>query len=143
MSADECDIITARLCGFNYRFTSISWRVVIVACGLCDWNPDKQPLRGVLDRYEEHAREQDMLLFTVGLIPALWRDAPLADHASRVTIRVLDKLSHAEKGLTIIRSILQRLDALFGLNVIGARNARTVMEAWLATAKRGGGIIEG
>lgn len=137
MSVDECDIVTARLCGFNYRFTSISWRVIIVACGLCDWDPDKQPLRGVLDLFEEHAREQDMLLFAAGLIPALWREAPLIDYASRVTIRVLEKLSHSKKGLGIIRAILQHLDVLFGVNVIGAKNARTVIrgmgcssEAW-------------
>ncbi|HWM90484.1 MAG TPA: GreA/GreB family elongation factor [Thermoanaerobaculia bacterium] len=142
MSADECDIVTARLCGFNYRFTSISWRVIIVACGLCDWNPDKQPLRGVVDRFEEHAREQDMRVFTAGLIPALWREATLIDYASRVTIRVLEKLSHTRKGRATIRAIHQQLDVLFGVNVIGAQNARVVIEAWLEADKRGGSIIE-
>lgn len=138
MSDDECDVVTARLCWFNYRFTSMRWKTVIVACGLCEWDPDKQPLRGVLDRFEEHAKEQDMLVFTAGLIPALWR-APLVDYSSRVTIRVLEKLSRTRRGLAVIRAILQQLDALFGVDVIGAQNARIVIEAWLSG---GGSIIE-
>jgi hypothetical protein len=141
MSAEECDIVTARLCGFNYRFTSITWRVIIVACGLCNWSTDKQPLRGVLDRFEEHAREQDMRVFTAGLIPALWREATSIDYASRVTFRVFDKLSLTREGRSTIRAISQHLDALFGVNVIGAKNARLVIEAWLESDKRGGNII--
>lgn len=143
MSDNECDVVTARLCGFNYRFTSISWRVVIAACRLCDWDPDRQPLRGVLDRFEEQAKEQDMLLFGAGLIPALWREAPIIDYGSRVTIRVLEKLSHTSRGLAIVRAILRQLDTLFGVNVVGAQNAKLVMEAWLVAAKGGGSIIKG
>ena len=135
MSDDECDVVTARLCEFNYLFTSIRWRAVIVACGLCEWDPDKQPLQGVLERFGEHAREQDALVFTAWLIPALWR-APLVDYSSRVTIRVLEKLSRTRRGLAVIRAILQRLDALFGVDVIGAKNARIVIEAWLGACER-------
>ena len=141
MSSDECDVVSARLCGFNYQFTALSPSTILVACRLANWDPDKQPLRGVLDRFGEQVAGNDILLFTASLMPSLWREAPfdLADH---VTIRLLDELSHGSKGLAVIRTILKRLDDLFGLNVLGAQRAKTVIEAWLRTGTKGGLIIE-
>lgn len=137
MSSEECNVVTARLCSFNYRFTSISVQTIVTACGLSDWDPDKQPLLGVLERLGEHEREQDMLMLAAGLLPAAWREAPLLDSASRVTIRVLEKVSTTRRGLAIIHAIHGRLDELFGVNVLGADDARRVVEAWLSAATRG------
>jgi tetratricopeptide (TPR) repeat protein len=141
MSGDECDVISARLCEFNYYFTSISPQVILVACRLCGWESDKQPLRGVLDRFGEHRVRQDLLLLTASVLPSIWRDAPLADNASRVTIRILDKLSLSSGGLSVIKAVLRQLDNLFGVNVIGAQEAKMVIEAWLRTAGKGGIIV--
>jgi TPR-GreAB-C-PIN type conflict system protein len=140
MSNDECDAASARLCGFNYQFTALSPSTILVACRLSNWDPDKQPLLGVLDRFGEQVAGNDMLVFTAGLFPSLWREAPL-DSASGVTIRILAKLSQSSRGLVVILNILKRLDDLFGLNVVGAQRAKTVIEAWLRTTK-GGRIIE-
>lgn len=142
ISSEGCDVVTARLCAFNYRFTSVSARTIIVACGLCDWDPEKQPLRGTLDRFEEHGGWQDILVLTASLITSLWREAPLYDSAARVTLRVLDKLSHSTRGLQIIQTILSNLDTIFGLNVIGAKDAKAVIEAWLLATAKGGRIID-
>jgi hypothetical protein len=141
MSNYECDVVSARLCGFNYQFTSLSPNTIVVACHLSGWNSNKQPLLGVLDRFGEQVRGNDMLVFTAGLLPSLWREAPF-DLASQVTIRILDRLSQSSKGLAVVRTILKRLEDLFGLNVIGAQRAKTVIEAWLRTATMGGRIIE-
>jgi tetratricopeptide (TPR) repeat protein len=140
LSDEECEVIAARLCGFNYVFTSTSQNTIIVACGLCEWNPDRQPLQGVLDRFEDQARRHDMLRAVAGLLPALWRKAPLPDYAARVMLRMLEKLARSRRGITTIVSLRQRLDVIFGLNVIGAEEARTVIEAWLGS--KGGNIIE-
>jgi tetratricopeptide (TPR) repeat protein len=138
MSGEECDAVSARLCGFNYRFTSISPSTILVACGMCEWNPDVQPLRGVLDRFGEHRVKQDLLVITASVLPSIWRDAPIVESASRVTIRMLDKLSQDSEGISVIQTVLRQLDNLFGINVIRAQEARTVFEAWLRTAAKGG-----
>jgi hypothetical protein len=141
MSNDECDVVSASLCGFNYQFTTLSPSTILVACRLSNWDPDKQPLLGVLDRFGEQVAGNDMLLFTAGLFPSLWREAPL-DLASRVTIRICDKLSQSSRGLAVMRTVLKRLDDLFGLDVVGAQRAKTVIEAWLRTTTKGERIIE-
>jgi hypothetical protein len=55
---------------------------------------------------------------------------------------MLDKLSRDSGGLSVIQAVLRQLDNLFGVNVIGAQEAKAVFEAWLRTAAKGG-IIAG
>ncbi len=131
----ECDVITSRLCGFGYHFTAISVSTIIVACELCEWDPNKQPLLGVLSRVKDFGRGQDLLFAAANLLPTVWREAPLDDFAARVTIRVLEILSHSSRGISVIIKVLRRIDTIFGVNVIGATKAREVIEAWLNTTE--------
>lgn len=142
ITSEELDILTARLCEFNYKFTSISSRTIVTACRLSEWNPDRQPLSGVLDRLGELGMDQDILPMTSSLIPLLWREAPLRDSAVPVTLRILDKLGPNRRGREAIGVIWEKLDTLFGVNVIGAEEARRVIGAWLHASRRGGRIIE-
>lgn len=74
-------------------------------------------------------------------IPTIWREKPLVDYATRVTIRMLDKMSHNSGGIDNIRTLSRNIDRIFGLNVVDAQRAKMVIEAWLRTGPGGGGII--
>ncbi|HEX8204239.1 MAG TPA: hypothetical protein VF590_27420 [Isosphaeraceae bacterium] len=127
----------AKLVGFGYDFTGINPPIILRAAELADWNPDRWPLEQVLDQFANVSAELcDMARVAAATIVAAHERCLLVERRQALVIRIAERLGRRRDGMIAVQAMVEVLPQLFGLDVVHAREATTVLKGWLAEARR-------
>jgi tetratricopeptide (TPR) repeat protein len=122
---------TARLVGFRYSFTSPDVPALTHAAKLAEWNPARWPLSAALDQLGSEAIHlRDAAMLAVALMDQAYRQAILDEQRRQVVRTLLDKLGSRPHGLQAVMGIKAAISSIFGLNVVGAKDALATVQAW-------------
>lgn len=133
-SVGEKDFYTcaAKLFGWEYEFTSMSSHSLISSGELADWNPNRWPFSRCLALLRSENVDLGALINIAGrFLAELYTYCPLPHLRECVWITILDTLSSRSCGLSAIQNLGALVPRLFGLNVLGAAEAKSVFDAWL------------
>ncbi len=134
IETEEFITASAKLLGWKYHFTSPSPPVLIKAGRLAEWRPERWPLAAALEQFgDESIVLQDSLILLASFLRMLYREPILPQTKDLVLIRVLENFSTRPGGLQAVRALRKVLPQLMGVNVLGAEEAQTAIDAWLLT----------
>jgi hypothetical protein len=122
---------TAKLAGWGHYFTSINADAVIVSGRLADWNPQKWPLKECLQYLTvDSVPALELRNLVVNLIAKLYRERLFPQKQCSVMVAILDRLAKS-RGTDFILAIRRLLPGAFSIDVVGARDALNMIDAWL------------
>ncbi len=99
---------------------------------------DEPPLSSVFNVFsDENTTLQGIYNIVARFIKEIWQKNILQNRKEQITIRMLDKLSHRSGGLQIINTLFHELNAIFGLDVINARNVSSIIKNWKSSVGKG------
>jgi tetratricopeptide (TPR) repeat protein len=127
----------AKLVGHGFEFTSFNDKIALNASKLAAWDPDRWPLKRMLDLFGTEEMDLDSSIGVAGhTLVLLFQEPVLAGAKERVVQRLLDCLAKRRRGLHLIEHILKNLRAFFGLDAVHEQEARTMILAWRAARPR-------
>lgn len=129
--------MSMHLIGWHYFFTGINPAIFAQAGRTSGWDVDRRPLRQCIDLVG--LREIDSaaaLRLAVEMVYTAFKENSILDLAQPTTIRVLEVMSRRQGGLSLIRHMPKLLAVLFGIDVIHASRAASVIDAWIGTRER-------
>jgi len=133
MRQELVDEMSAKLIGFNYKYTAMCTNTVLRAAELASWSPDGWPLMQVVREFalpDLDLAARSALL--ARLLKDIWQRAPLSITAQTVTYRILDKIAQQGGGRRIIEKAKLGIATVFGVDVVNADMVAKVLEAWTA-----------
>ena len=138
---DYSDDLALKLLVAGYSFTSLRPSAIPRAAQKSTWKTNDEPLRTVTEYLTAEGIDgQKIWLVTGQGIALLWRNATIDSAAADVTRAMLEAIAKRADGVKIIGSIRGSLDAFFGLDVVNARKAKTVIDDWRGE-NPGGAIV--
>lgn len=130
---------TAKLVGWNYRFTSLSPQAVLQAGELAEWSVSRWPLKQVVDEFGstevEFSGNLQLFLHTLLLSH---QSQPLIDASALTITAILDRIGSLSNGPTAIESISSSISKTFGVNLLGRDAAAALLGSWLRSYRAGG-----
>ena len=125
---------TARLFAWGYQFTSMSVNALARAGVLAEWAPNRWPLSQCLELFRYENVDLSALINIAGrFLPELYRTCAMPETRNVVVVKLLDTLASHTGGAAAVQVIYGLLPTLFGVNVLGALEAKAVFDAWFRT----------
>lgn len=132
VAAENFADISAKLIGYGYYFTSPSPASLVAAAKIADWNPTQWPLAAALEQLgTKNIDPRAAAVLSVSFLERTYREAIFDERRRMIVQQLLDKLAKRSEGIDIIKAIKKALSTVFGLNVVGAADAESTIEAWL------------
>jgi tetratricopeptide (TPR) repeat protein len=132
VAAENFADISAKLIGYGYYFTSPTPASLVAAAKLGDWNPTAWSLSAALEQLGTKSIDpRAAAVLAVSFLERTYREAILEERRRMIVQQLLGKLAKRGEGIAIIKAIKKAISTVFGLNVVGAADAESTIEAWL------------
>jgi tetratricopeptide (TPR) repeat protein len=132
LTSTEYSSRVARLLGLRYAVTRYDAGVISAAGSIAKWNPGLYPLKQILDQMiGDGPRFQDSIRAALQAIVRIHVDAAIPESRSTVTLAILERIGEKPNGVAAVEAIKAALGSAFGLNILGAAAAMSVVRAWL------------
>ena len=127
---------SAMLDGFGYRFTSHTPDTMLRAARLAEWKVEEWPLQQVMRTFADETIElMQVIGLAAGFLRLAYREPILATRRDNLTVSILEGISKREHGIGGIRVLNGALPAVFGLDVVGLRDASGTIESWMRSTQ--------
>lgn len=125
--------VVLKLIQMRYYYTRPNVEILLKAADKADQDVDKPPLLQALDWFA-NPNVKLLGLIDIGamFLKAHWQENHIENVSQAVTIRVLERLSARPGGFDVIKTWLQDIHVIFGLDVVNAAKMKNVIIAWLA-----------
>lgn len=128
---DTLRTVTLQLLDLRYVGTLIDINDLAFAGQTASWDPDRYPLRAIIDQLVNAAISPEWTLRVMGIsIRNSWSDPVLGLQAQKLTQRVLDRVGKRPDGTLLIHALERSLPELFGLHVVAAENVKQMVRNW-------------
>jgi hypothetical protein len=126
--------VTFGLISLNYEFTSVSPNEISAAAAAARWDLNTWPLKQVLDYFaRESPAVEGLVALACHLLRETWTHPVLGTQPTAITWRLLSRLGSRPDGRRAIHVIKARLDAVFGMHVVSAKQLRHIIDQWLSS----------
>ena len=123
---------SAKLLGYGYYFTSENPQIIRQAGIIAEWRVDGWPLSQALSTFAEESIDLvQMLQLAAEFLGLLHQEPILPQTKVNITIQILENIAKRKGGLEGIQNLQKALPRLFGVNVIGLKDAVKTIKAWL------------
>ena len=128
------------LANAGYRHTRLSPHMIIRAARDSDWDASRRPFSSLIELLGS-AEYEEMGVARVALVAMkeIWQHCPLASLRHAAWTALLEKVGARERGASLLHALLASVDAVFGVNVVGADDAREAIQAALSNRTNGDG----
>jgi tetratricopeptide (TPR) repeat protein len=132
LEADFGSEVTVKLMHMRYYYTKPDIRSLLKAVEKTHGDVDKGPLLQSLDWFEDqNVKIEGIHYIGAMFIKSLWQSDHIENIRQTVTIRILERLAKRPKGLSVIKSWLENINNIFGLDVVNGAKVKKVIEGWL------------
>jgi hypothetical protein len=129
---DFGDEVTVKLMHMRYYYTKPNIGSMLKAVEMTGGDVDKGPLSQALRWFgDSNAKIEGIHYIGAMFIKSLWQSRYLESINQAITIRILDLLAKIPKGQNVIKSWLNNINNIFGIDVINAVKVKRVIESWL------------
>jgi len=136
LEADFGAEVTVKLMHMRYYYTRPDARSLLKAVEQTNGDVDKGPLSQVLDWFgDPNVKIEGIHYIGAMFIKGLWQSDHIDNIRQTVTIRVLERLAGRTKGMSVVKSWLEQINNIFGVDVVNAAKVKDVFKDWL-----GGGL---
>ena len=126
---------SAKLLGFDYRFTSASPQIIRQAGVIAHWKIDAWPLAQALSVFGmESVDLEQVLQLAGGFLKLLYQESFLPESKAIVTVGVLENIAKRNGGIQGIEVLQRVLPKILGVNVVGLADAARTIDGWLKAA---------
>ena len=123
---------TAKLIGYQYSFTSPSLPALIAAAEMSEWDKARWPLSRALEQLgNESIQLRDAVSLTVPFLERVYRANILDERRRVLTWALMDQIGKRVGGIQMVKAIKRVVPSAFGVNVLGATDAVSAIDAWL------------
>ena len=123
---------SAKLLGYGYSFTRPDPQIVRQAGVIAEWNIDSWPLSQALSVFAKESVDLEQILqLTAGFLTPLYREQLLSTTKANITVKILENIAKKKGGIQGIHALRKALPSIFGLNVLGLRDAAITIDSWL------------
>jgi tetratricopeptide (TPR) repeat protein/transcription elongation GreA/GreB family factor len=124
--------IATNLMHMRYYYTRPSVRIFLKAVEKTNGDVDKGPLSQALDWFgDPNVKIEGIYHIGAMFLKSLWQSDHIENIRQTVTIRILERLAKRSKGLSVIKSWLENINNIFGLDVVNGAKVKRVIEGWL------------
>jgi hypothetical protein len=123
---------TAKLFGWRYYFTAISSPSLEEAAKLAEWQATRWPLRQCIEVFGyENVDLYSLFDLGLGFLASVYANCEIPESRSAITTAVVERLSSRTSGSQAVEALVRMIPVRFGLNVIGAQEARSTIDTWM------------
>ena len=123
---------SAKLLGFDYRFTSVGPETMIQAGVMADWNISAWPFAQAFSIFAVESVELEQILqLAGGFLSLLYQELVLFETKANITVRVLENIAKRNGGIQGVEVLRRVLPRFFGVNVVGLTDAVWTIDGWL------------
>jgi tetratricopeptide (TPR) repeat protein len=124
--------IATNLMHMRYYYTRPNVRVFLKAVEKTNGDVDKGPLSQSLDWFgDPNVKIEGIYHIGAMFLKSLWQSDHIENIRQTVTIRVLERLAKRSNGLIVIKSWLENINNIFGLDVVNGAKVKRVIEGWM------------
>ncbi|MBL8874044.1 MAG: hypothetical protein JNK90_29995 [Planctomycetaceae bacterium] len=131
-----------RLIRFDYRFTKLDSHILNLAIMRSRWEVTSSPLVDVLQWLAfSGVTEEGAIQTALEIIRRVWAEALLAHQRVDVSAATIKAVGQRADAISALQEINNLIPAIFGLDVVGIHECRTLVKNELAFALRGKSLI--
>ena len=123
---------SAKLFGYGYSFTSSNPQIIRQAGVIAEWKVDSWPLSQALSVFAKESVDLEQILqLAAGFLTLLYQESLLSTTKANITVKILENIAKKKGGIQGIHALRKALPSIFGLNVLGLRDAAITIDSWL------------
>jgi len=136
LDADFEAEVTVNLMHMKYFYTKPDVKSLLKAVEKTHGDVDKGPLSHALDWFgDPNVKIEGIHYIGAMFIKGLWQSGHIENISQTVTIRILERIAERTKGMSVVKSWLENINNIFGVDVVNAAKVKDVIKGWL-----GGGL---
>lgn len=129
INEDKLADFIAALNGCGYRHSRITPEVIVASAKIANWNPNSWPFPSILTWCKNPDINPLGIVQIVSFsLPMLWRTAAMTLQAETVSRPLLESIKGLSGGSEILRAVIDNIDQIFSVNVLGADQCRSLAE---------------
>lgn len=127
---------SAKLFGYGYSSTISNPQIVRQAGVIAEWKVDSWPLLQALSTFAKESVDLEQILqLAAGFLTLLYKESLLSTTKANITVKILENIVKKKGGIQGIHALRKALPIVFGLNVLGFRDAAITIDAWLSSRR--------
>ena len=124
--------VNVNLMHMKYYYTRPDVKSLLKAVEKTHGDIEKGPLSHAIDWFgDPNVEIQGIHHIGAMFIKALWQSAHVENINQTVTIRILERVTERTKGMSVVKSWLQNINHIFGVDVVNAAKVKDVINGWL------------
>ena len=93
---------------------------------------DSWPLSQALSVFAKESVDLEQILqLAAGFLTLLYQESLLSTTKANITVKILENIAKKKGGIQGIHALRKALPSIFGLNVLGLRDAAITIDSWL------------